>query len=107
MKYRFPTVLKGGGYFLEGHPESATKPGDGTPPTRHADWQWQKCSQGGQLSPEKVMQPWIITLKAVCKVETCFHLFSIPGSVVWKGFSLVQIQSHTSAASLLFLLSLH
>ena len=46
-------------------------------------------------------------LRLFAKQKLALSLFFIPQSVVHRGFSLVQIQSHPYTASLLFLLSLH
>lgn len=73
MIYPLPTLLEGEDYFLEGHPKNYTKLCSWHPPSSRTDWQWHRRSQVGRFSPEKFVQPWIFTLKAVCKGETCFH----------------------------------
>ena len=54
-----------------------------------------------ELSPEKDPQAWIML-----EIGS-FSIFSVPPSVVQGGFSLVQIQSYTSTASISPPLSLH
>ena len=68
--------------------ELATEPELAPPPSTQGNEVWRKSCQ-----------PWIITPKAVCKLETD-SVFSIPQTLVQRGFSLVQIQFHTSTASL-------